>query len=200
VVIQGGEVLIQGACVSVGGVPRNNFARLKPDGTLDWDCQIFGRNDQRRFLTRKFTGLTSSSQTLASLGVTNQAGLEQDGNEGIQFVHTLPYNKFATWNFGFPGVGGAIRFNNNPDGDGFKNGFEKYIGTDPSKSSTRLRSHSASGGGLKLRHTRTTLPFLISAPAINGRPTRFTGLTRARAVPRGERDHRHLDGHRSRLS
>jgi hypothetical protein len=25
-------------------------------------------------------------------------------------------------------------------------------------------------------------------------------LTRARAVPRGERDHRHLDGHRSRLS
>ena len=93
----------------------------------------------------KFTGLTGSSLTLTSLGLPNQAGFEQDGIAGIQIVNTTPANTYTTWIAGFPGVGSATGFNDDPDGDGIKNGLENYLGTNPSQSSAGLTQHFIRG-------------------------------------------------------
>jgi hypothetical protein len=106
----------------------------------------------------KFTGLTGTSLTLTSLGLPNQAGFEQDGLAGIQIVNTSPANTYATWLAGFPGVGGATGFNDDPDGDGIRNGLENHLGTDPSKPTSGLVNLTSSGSAFKFRHTRSNTP------------------------------------------
>ena len=103
----------------------------------------------------KFTGLTVSGVTLTSLGLPAQAGFEQDGIAGIQIVNTTPANTFASWIAGYPAIGTATGFSDDPDGDGIKNGLENYLGTDPSQASTALTQASATGSTLKFRHTRS---------------------------------------------
>lgn len=106
----------------------------------------------------KFTGLTAASLILTSLGLPNQAGFEQDGIAGIQIVNTTPANTFATWISGFPAVGSATGFNDDPDGDGVKNGLENHLGTDPSKPSAGLVNSTSTGLIFKFRHARSNTP------------------------------------------
>ncbi|MCX6868233.1 MAG: hypothetical protein NTV46_18905, partial [Verrucomicrobia bacterium] len=103
----------------------------------------------------KFTGLTGSSLTLTSLGLPNQAGFEQDGISGLQIVNTTPANTYNTWIAGYPGVGSATGFNDDPDGDGIKNGLENHLGSSPSQNSAGLANISSTGATLKFRHTRS---------------------------------------------
>lgn len=106
----------------------------------------------------RFTGLTGTSLTLTSLGLPNQAGFEQDGLAGIQIVNTTPANTYATWIAGFPGVGGATGFNDDPDGDGIRNGLENHLGTDPSKATPGPVNLTSSGPAFRFRHTRSNTP------------------------------------------
>jgi len=106
----------------------------------------------------KFTGLTAPGLILTSLGLPDQSGFEQDGIAGIQIVNTAPVNTFASWMSGFPGVGSATGFNDDPDGDGIRNGLENHLGTDPSKSTAGLADLSSSAAAFRFRHTRSNTP------------------------------------------
>jgi hypothetical protein len=99
----------------------------------------------------KFTGLTATHLRIAE---TSGNGGNENGFSGIQIVNTTPVNTFATWIAGFPGVGSASGFTDDPDGDGIWNGLENYLGTNPAQSSAGLTNVSATGSGFKFRHTR----------------------------------------------
>lgn len=103
----------------------------------------------------KFTGLSATHLTIAE---TSSNGGNENGFSGIQLVNTTPANTFTSWIAGFPDVGSATGFNDDPDGDGVNNGLENYLGTDPSKYSPGLTSTSAAGLIFKFRHTRSNTP------------------------------------------
>jgi hypothetical protein len=106
----------------------------------------------------KFTGLTGTSLTLTSLGLPDQAGFEQDGIAGLQVINTTPANTYATWIGGFPKVGSATGFGEDPDDDGLMNGVESYFGNDPSHADGGLFAVAAGESGFKFRHTRSNAP------------------------------------------
>ncbi len=63
---------------------------------------------------------------------------------------------FAGWILGFTGLDGKIDFDDDPDGDGLKNGLEYYFGTHPGEPSGGLAAISAGGDTLTFRHPRNT--------------------------------------------
>lgn len=99
----------------------------------------------------KFTGLTAANLRIAE---TTRNGFGEIGFAGIQIVNTTPENTYGTWISGYPAVGGATGFNDDPDGDGVYNGLENYLGTNPSLPSAALTHISATASILKFRHTR----------------------------------------------
>jgi uncharacterized repeat protein (TIGR02543 family) len=62
-------------------------------------------------------------------------------------------NQFASWIQGFPGVGTATGFDDDPDGDGIHNGIEFYFGSSPSQSGAGLMDVVATGAGFRFRHS-----------------------------------------------
>jgi hypothetical protein len=100
----------------------------------------------------KFTGLTASHLKIAE---TSGNGGNENGFSGIQIVNTTPPNTFATWIAGFPGVGTATGFGDDPDRDGIRNAVENYLGTDPSQGSPGLAECSATGATFTFRHSRS---------------------------------------------
>ena len=101
-----------------------------------------------------FSGLSAANLTLTSSDA-NQTGWKQAGLAGIQIVKTSPANTFATWIAGYPALGSATGFNDDPDGDGIPNGLENFFGTDPTRAAAGVTHITSTGTALKFRHTRS---------------------------------------------
>ncbi len=65
---------------------------------------------------------------------------------------------FANWIAGYPDVGPADDFNDDPDRDGLANGVENYLGTRPDAANPGLQGVVANAGTLTFRHSRNPEP------------------------------------------
>ncbi len=67
-------------------------------------------------------------------------------------VTAPPAQNYNAWISGFSGLNGLTAFNDDPDGDGIKNGIENYFGTHPGESSQGVVMGSVSGNTLTFSH------------------------------------------------
>jgi hypothetical protein len=74
-----------------------------------------------------------------------------------------PADDFASWIFGHPGVGSLTGFNDDPDGDGLKNGLENVFDTDPGVSNQGIVQVSKSGNTVTFQHPNTAPASDVSA-------------------------------------
>jgi hypothetical protein len=101
----------------------------------------------------KFTGLTASSISVVVAATSGSVGIA-----GFQIVDASPGgggNAFADWIAGFPALGAATGFTDDPDGDGIENGIENYLGSNPSQPGIALTGVSSSAASITFRHTRS---------------------------------------------
>ena len=101
-----------------------------------------------------FAGLTTANLTLTSSD-PNQTGWKQAGLAGIQIVDTTPANTYTSWTAGYPALGSATGFNDDPDRDGVPNGIENFLGTDPTLTTAGVTNISSTASTLTFRHTRS---------------------------------------------
>ena len=83
--------------------------------------------------------------------------------KGIEALGLGP-NTFSRWIAGFPGVGALTGFNDDPDGDGNKNGLENFFGTSPSVFTTGVIAGTKSANTFTFTHPQNpTLASDVSA-------------------------------------
>jgi hypothetical protein len=97
-----------------------------------------------------FSGLSGESQTIT----VQMRDLDAWGGiAGIQIVSTDPAPfDYAAWIGQFPNVGLLTGFNDDPDGDGMKNGIESIFGTNPGTADRGIEAITRSGNTLNFRH------------------------------------------------
>ena len=76
---------------------------------------------------------------------------------GIEALGLGP-NTYSRWIAGFPGVGALTGFNDDPDGDGNKNGLENFFGTSPSVVTAGVVPGAKSGNTFTFTHPRNATP------------------------------------------
>lgn len=70
----------------------------------------------------------------------------------------VPAPAYSDWIDGFPGVGAQAGFDEDPDGDGLKNGVENFFGTNPSTPNKGVTEISKSGNTITFRHPQNPAP------------------------------------------
>ena len=83
--------------------------------------------------------------------------MAQEWFKGIEALGLGPYS-FSSWIAGFPGVGALTAFNDDPDGDGNKNGLEYFLGTSPSAFTTGVIPGARSGNTFTFTHPQNANP------------------------------------------
>jgi len=99
-----------------------------------------------------FSGLSGASQT-----ITVQMR-DIDAWGGIAGFQIISKQDYATWIGRFPDVGALTGFNDDPDGDGTKNGIESIFGTNPGTTSRGIEEINRSGNTVTFRHPQSANP------------------------------------------
>lgn len=69
-----------------------------------------------------------------------------------------PPDDYAAWIAGYPGVGALTGINDDPDGDGIKNGLENLFGTDPGVSNQGIVQIARTGNTVTFQHPANAAP------------------------------------------
>ena len=131
-------------------------ASAGPHGSIDPSGTVtVGYGDNQAFSIMPNAGYDISQVTVDGV---DQGAIASHTFTNVQAVHTILAkfqlaNQFASWIQGFPGVGTATGFDDDPDGDGINNGIEFYFGSSPSQSSAGLMNVVAMGSGFRFRHS-----------------------------------------------
>ena len=132
-----------------------NVDQVLADGTLGNP----GSGD-RRYRTLAFDGITGAS-SYAFVFDDFDPGSGTPGDratiDGFGIGGLPPAPDFATWIGGYD-VGGLTGFDEDPDGDGLKNGLENFFGTDPSTANQGLTNVMKVGDTLTFQHPKNSLP------------------------------------------
>jgi hypothetical protein len=81
-----------------------------------------------------------------------------DGWGGIAGFQIVSKQDYAAWIAQFPAVGAMIGFNDDPDGDGMKNGIESIFGTAPDVAGSGIEGVARSGNTVTFRHPQSANP------------------------------------------
>lgn len=111
----------------------------------------------RRYRTLAFSGVTGSTSYAFVFDDfdTSTAG-DRASLDGLGIGGLAPAPDYATWIGGY-GVGALTGVDDDPDGDGIKNGLENFFGTDPGVFNSALTHVTRSGSTLTFRHPENSL-------------------------------------------
>jgi hypothetical protein len=145
-----------------GIVTYNNYIR----NTLVPNYQALGKKvtlvDQYAPFITNPADLASINQSLFSNGINHPSNpgydlMAQAWFNGIEALGLGP-NTYSRWIAGFPGVGALTGFNDDPDGDGNKNGLENFYGTSPRVFTAGVVSGAKNGNTFTFTHPQNATP------------------------------------------
>ncbi len=102
------------------------------------------------------TTATFSQAGIYVLRLTADDGIDQVFDEIT--ITITEQETFSSWIGGFTGLGGLTAFDDDPDGDGIKNGVENYFGTNPGEFSHGLVSGNLTGNSFTFTHPLNATP------------------------------------------
>ena len=117
------------------------------DGS-DWDAGVF----------TVARGLYNGGHADRFLGHIDDVRMSNGALAPTALLYSTPLVTFASWINGYPGVGAANGFNDDPDGDGLPNGIENVLGSNPSLTNLGLRNIAKAGSTFTFQHPRNSAP------------------------------------------
>ena len=117
------------------------------DGS-DWDAGVF----------TVARGLYNGGHADRFLGHIDDVRMSNGALAPTALLYSTPLVTFASWIKGYPGVGAANGFNDDPDGDGLPNGIENVLGSNPSLTNLGLRNIAKAGSTFTFQHPRNSAP------------------------------------------